>query len=272
MVEIRYSAGAMEIPLYQVDAFTNQLFGGNPAAVCPLDSWLHDNTLQSIAAENNLSETAFFVPQNRIFHLRWFTPTVEVDLCGHATLAAAYVLFMENPSTEKVEFNTRGGRLVVYKDGDGDFLRMDFPALAVKPVDLPEPLVDWMGKDIVGCFEGLYLMVVLPEAKKVADLVPNLDALLRLNASGVIVTAQGDGADCDFVSRFFAPEAGILEDPVTGSAHCLLTPYWSDVLGKKQLEAIQISSRRGYLRCIHRGERVELLGQARLYAKGRIFL
>ncbi len=264
----------MEIPLYQIDVFTKKLFGGNPAAVCPLDSWLDDETLQSIAAESNLSETAFFVPQNGIFHLRWFTPKVEVDLCGHATLAAAYVLFMENPSMEKVEFNTRSGRLVVYKDGDGDgeCLRMDFPALMVKPVDLPEPLADWLGRDTVGCFEGLYLMVVFPEAKKVAALVPNLDALLRLDAFGIIVTARGDGPDCDFVSRFFAPKAGILEDPVTGSAHSLLTPYWSDILGKKQLEAIQISSRRGYLRCIHRGERVDLIGQARLYAKGRIFL
>ncbi len=260
----------MEIPLYQVDAFTKKLFGGNPAAVCPLDSWLDDDTLQSIAAENNLSETAFMVHQNGSWHLRWFTPAVEVDLCGHATLAAAYVLFMENPSMEKVEFNSRSGELVVYKEGDR--LRMDFPALAVKPVDLPEPLVEWLGKDIVGCFEGIYLMVVLPNAKSVADLEPNLDALLRLESFGVIVTAQGDGVDCDFVSRFFAPKAGILEDPVTGSAHCLLTPYWSDVLGKKQLEAIQISPRRGYLHCVHRGERVDLLGHARLYAQGRIFL
>ncbi len=270
MVEIHYAPGVMEIPLYQVDAFTKKLFGGNPAAVCPLDSWLDDDTLQSIAAENNLSETAFFVPQNGAFHLRWFTPKVEVDLCGHATLASAYVLFMENPSLEKVEFDTRSGRLVVYNDGD--FLRMDFPALPLKPVDLPEPLADWLGRDIVGCFERLYLMVVFPEAKKVADLVPDQDALLRVDIFGLIVTARGDGPDCDFVSRFFAPKAGIPEDPVTGSAHCLLTPYWSKVLGKKQLEAIQISSRRGYIRCIHRGDRVELRGQARLYAKGRIFL
>lgn len=260
----------MEIPFYQVDAFTNRLFGGNPAAVCPLESWLDDDVLQSIAAENNLSETAFIVPDDGVYHLRWFTPAVEVDLCGHATLATAFVLFMEDPSLEKVEFNCRSGRLVVYKDENR--LRMDFPAHEVKPVELPEPLAGWLGRDIVGCFEGIYLMVVLPDAKRVSELEPDLTALNELNAFGVIMTAKGDGADCDFVSRFFAPAAGILEDPVTGSAHCILAPYWSEVLGKKELEAVQISKRRGHIRCICKGERVELLGQARLYAKGTIFI
>ncbi len=260
----------MEIPIYQVDAFTDRLFGGNSAAFCPLESWLDDETLQSIAIENNLSETAYIVPEEGGYHLRWFTPALEVDLCGHATLAAAFVHFLENPADEKVDFTSRSGRLTVFKEGDR--LRMDFPAKELEPIALPEAIAGWLKEGVVGCFDGMYLVVVLDNEARVAEVTPDLDALVKLNKFGVVITARGDAPEVDFVSRFFAPDAGIIEDPVTGSAHCLLTPYWSKALGKKELEAVQISARRGYLHCIDKGDRVEISGQARLYLKGRIFV
>ncbi|RNC84511.1 MAG: PhzF family phenazine biosynthesis protein [Balneola sp.] len=258
----------MNIPIYQVDAFTDSLFGGNPAAVCPLDSWIPDDVMQHIAAENNLSETAFFVAEGEGFGLRWFTPESEVDLCGHATLATAHALFMEmGYSKEKILFETRSGRLVVSKEGDR--LKMDFPSDPMPQVEAPPILFQALGiQPNSNVFKTDDYMVVLDSEAGVAGLNPNFRMLNEVNARGVIVTAPGDKVD--FVSRFFAPQVGIDEDPVTGSAHTKLTPYWSDRLGKAEMEARQISKRVGVLTVRDKGERVEILGKAVTYLKGEI--
>jgi predicted PhzF superfamily epimerase YddE/YHI9 len=258
----------MDIPIFQVDAFTSRLFGGNPAAVCPLEAWLPDSTLQSIAAENNLAETAFLVPlPGGRFDLRWFTPTVEVDLCGHATLASAHVLFhcLGQPGPT-VQFDSRSGPLSVARDGD--LLTLDFPALPLRRCSPDPRLVEGLGVNPLECYESMDYMVVLGWEADVRGLKPHFPALAELSRRGVIATARG--VEADFVSRFFAPAAGIDEDPVTGSAHCALTPYWSKRLGKTKLRALQLSARGGELWVEDRGDRIAISGRAVPYLRGTI--
>jgi len=259
----------LKLTLLQIDAFTDKVFGGNPAAVCPLDDWLSDEVLQKIAAENNLSETAFFVKKNEAYELRWFTPKVEVDLCGHATLASAFVLFAcQKWPEENIHFRTRkSGQLVVAKRDD--LLEMDFPSrpayARTPPAGLKEAL-RVAPKEIFGSAEDL--LVVLDSEEAVLEVQPDFGALEEVECRGTIITARGDRSD--FVSRFFAPRVGIPEDSVTGSAHCVLIPYWASVLRKNDLHAFQISKRGGELFCTHVGERVKISGKAALYMEGTI--
>ncbi|MGV3720293.1 MAG: PhzF family phenazine biosynthesis protein [Actinomycetota bacterium] len=259
----------MRIPLYQIDAFADRVFGGNPAAVCPLASWLADALLQAIAAENNLSETAFFIPTEETPRLRWFTPLAEVDLCGHATLAAAFVLFERlQPGRETVTFQSRSGPLTVTRSRD--LLSLDFPALpltAPLPTDALARALQTRPIEVRG---GMDLLAVFGSQAEVRALKPDMERLKGLDCRGVIATAPGD--EVDFVSRFFAPAVGIPEDPVTGSAHCALTPYWAGRLGKSTLRARQISRRGGELQCELIGERVRISGRAVLYLEGNIQL
>ncbi len=249
----------MRIPLYQLDAFTSKTFGGNSAAVCPLEKWLDDDLLQAIAAENNLAETAFFVPDGDGFKLRWFTPTVEVQLCGHATLASAYVLYNYlNYTNEKIAFQSRSGRLEVARDGDR--LVLDFPSLPPQKEQPPSLVADAIGILPQEVWGDDRAMAVLQDAVQVRDLRPNIAAIAALPIGSLIVTAPGFPGDCDFVSRYFVPKYGIDEDPVTGSAHCVLTPYWSGVLHKPKLFARQLSARGGELWVEDCGERVKLAG------------
>jgi predicted PhzF superfamily epimerase YddE/YHI9 len=259
----------MEIPIYQVDAFSSAVFGGNPAAVCPLEEWLPDETLQAIAAENNLSETAYFVRTGERYALRWFTPGCEVDLCGHATLASAYVLFHElDARGDTLRFDTKSGELAVRRDGER--LAMNFPSRPPGRVEVDPGLREAMGGEPVEILAARdYLLVYRSEAE-VRRLTPHMDALARINRFAFIATARGE--DCDFVSRFFAPAKGIPEDPVTGSAHCTLIPYWAAKLGKTTLEARQVSRRGGELFCRLAEDRVEIGGSARLFLRGRIIL
>ena len=259
----------MNIPIYQVDAFTSEVFSGNPAAVCLLDAWIDDRRLQSIAAENNLSETAFLVRTKEGFDLRWFTPVTEVALCGHATLASAFVQFVcLKWSAEAIRFNTRrSGELVVTRHGD--VLEMDFPARPARAQAPPEGLGDILGVTPGGVFRSEEdLMVVVESEKAVLQASPSFAKLEQVDCRGMIITARGDRSD--FVSRFFAPRVGIPEDPVTGSAHCVLIPYWSKVLGKKDLHALQVSRRGGELFCRDAGERVRIADKAALYLEGTI--
>jgi PhzF family phenazine biosynthesis protein len=259
----------MRIPIFQIDAFTNRLFGGNPAAVCPLESWLPDATLQAIAAENNLSETAFFVAAGDGYELRWFTPKIEVDLCGHATLATAHLLLHRlEPGRDRVSFSTRSGRLEVAREGDR--MAMDFPAYPPEPVDAPAGLFEALGHDAEAVLRGNYLMVVVRSERAVRALEPDFAAMDRAGITEAIVTARG--SDCDFVSRFFGPGFGIPEDPVTGSAHCTLVPYWARRLGRTRLQARQVSARGGELACELRGNRVSIAGDAVIYLEGTIEL
>lgn len=259
--------------MYQVDAFTSEPFRGNPAAVCPLQSWLPDVVMQNIALENNLSETAFFVPDAKAYLLRWFTPTVEVDLCGHATLASAYVLFnVLGVQDERVEFRTRSGALFVARTGD--LLELDFPSKPPKACDPPPGLIDALGAepaDVLhapgGAAHGNYVIVYDTE-RDVRGITPDFAALRRIKDNGFIVTAPGDSVD--FVSRYFAPAYGVDEDPVTGSAHCMLTPYWAGQLAKSDLRAQQVSKRGGELHCRFARERVHIAGHAVLYLTGEI--
>ncbi len=260
----------MEIPIYQVDAFAGELFHGNPAAVCPLERWLADETLQAIAAENNLSETAFYVRENGRYRIRWFTPTVEVELCGHATLASAAVILEIRRETDapRVVFDSRSGELAV--DRAGDIYKLDFPSRPPVECSLGEAaeLVAAAGGHPVKAFHGVYEMLVYETEAEIRALRPDMAALGRLDCFAAIATAPGE--DCDFVSRFFAPSKGIPEDPVTGSAHTILIPYWSARLGKPTLFARQISARGGELWCEDRGNRVTIGGQAVKYLEGRI--
>lgn len=260
----------MKLPLYQVDAFTGKVFGGNPAAVCPLEAWLPDATLQSIAAENNLAETAFFVPRNDSgFDLRWFTPTIEMDLCGHATLAAAFVLFNEQRFPgQAVAFHSRSGILHVMREGE--ILTLDFPSRPAAAAATPEALVRGLGTQPASVLKSRDYLAVFKTAAEVRALRPDFATLKTLDSLGVIATAPGE--DCDFVSRFFAPQAGVDEDPVTGSAHCTLIPYWSQRLGKNKLFARQVSQRGGELFCGLAGDRVHIGGKAVLYLRGEIVL
>ena len=228
----------MRIPYFEIAAFTNRAFAGNPAGVCLLEEWLPDARLQAIAAENNLAETAFVVARGEHFDLRWMTPTVEVDLCGHATLAAAHVLFHHRAYPESVvRFQTKSGELKVERDGKR--LVLDFPSLPADPVSRADELAEALGAAPEQILKGRDYFAIFASQKEVAGIKPDMQRIAALDAQGVVVTAPGD--DCDFVSRYFAPAAGIPEDPVTGSTHCTLIPYWSQRLGKKDLFARQIS-------------------------------
>lgn len=259
----------MKIPIYQVDAFTSNVFSGNPAAVCLLDEWIDDRYLQSIAAENNLSETAYLVQNENSYDLRWFTPVTEVGLCGHATLASAFVLFVcRNWSLDVLRFQTlKSGQLTVKRQKE--FLEMDFPVLPAYRQTPPDGLNRALGvtPDLVyGSAEDL--MVVLDSEKTVLEVQPDFTAMGMIDCRGIIITAQGN--QCDFVSRFFAPSVGVQEDPVTGSAHCVLIPYWASVLDKKKLHALQVSKRGGELFCRLSDQRVNISGKAALYLEGTI--
>jgi len=259
-----------ELPIFTVDAFTSEVFSGNPAAVCPLETWLPDGTLQAIAAENNLSETAFLVARDDGYDLRWFTPAVEVDLCGHATLASAHVVTTHlAPGTDSVRFHTRSGILTVARDGDA--FRMDFPAAPPKHRPDDADVAAGLRATPVETLHAVKLVAVFASEAEVAALRPDMPAVAALDGDGVIATAPGkDIAVIDFVSRYFAPHAGIPEDPVTGSAHCVLAPYWADRLGKTRLNARQISRRGGDLAVEVHGDRVLLTGRVAPYLEGRI--
>lgn len=257
----------MKLPLYQLDAFTQRLFGGNPAAVVLLEDWLPDGTLAAIAAENNLAETAFVIPRADASPLRWFTPTVEIDLCGHATLAAADVLFRYRfPSLARLAFSTRSGELAVTRDGA--LLKMDFPARPGKPVAVTDALAAALGARPREAYMARDLLAIFDAESDVRSLRPDFARIAALDAFAVIVSAPGDAVD--FVSRFFAPGAGIPEDPVTGSSHCTLVPYWAARLGKDKLTAQQLSARGGDLLCELRADRVVIAGHVVEYLRGEI--
>jgi len=260
----------MRIQLYQIDAFTGRLFGGNPAAVCPLKEWLPDTTMQAIAAENNLAETAFFVAQGEGYLLRWFTPTVEVELCGHATIASGYVVtHILLPERRSVRFDTlKAGPLEVTRDGD--LLAMDFPSWPPQPSSADPRVLAALGKMPAQSFVARgRTLAVYERAEDVASLKPDFAAIRAVPGADAIATAPGVG-DIDFVSRYFAPNHGIDEDPATGSSHCVLTPYWAGRLGKQRLRAQQISARVGDLVCTLHGDRITLAGHAVLYLEGAI--
>ena len=260
----------MKIPIYQVDAFSDHLFGGNPAGVCPLQEWLPDRTMQNIAMENNLSETAFFVETDDLFHIRWFTPLAEVDLCGHATLASAHVIFeflkWKSPT---IKFSSRSGVLVVKKEMD--LLTLNFPSDDIKETVLPVSLLESLKIKPIESFKGKTdFLIVIGSQAEVEQLDPDFGLMKKSGCRGVMVTAQGN--EVDFVSRFFAPQVGVDEDPVTGSAHTSLTPYWSKKLGKTELTALQLSKRKGRLWCKYLGDRVEISGKATTYLVGEIWI
>jgi PhzF family phenazine biosynthesis protein len=261
----------MTIPIYQADAFTDKHFGGNHAAICPLNEWLPDETMQAIAIENNLAETAFFVKNDTGYKLRWFTPEYEIDLCGHATLASAHILFSElGHKEDEIHFETvKAGTLIVKKDGDK--YTMDFPSRPPIHIDAPVGLIEALGESQpVEVLRSRDYFLVYKSESDVREISPDFFALSKMDTVGVIVTAPGDNVD--FVSRFFAPGAGIPEDPVTGSAHCNLIPYWADKLKKNILHAYQLSAREGELWCELNGDRVLMSGNAVTYLKGEIFI
>jgi len=260
----------MKIPYYHVDAFTSRVFGGNPAVICPLDSWLEDDLLQHIAAENYVPETAFFVRTGNDYHIRWFTPEVEMDLCGHATLAAGKVVMtVLDPRAGSVTFDSASGPLSVERTGE--MLALDFPSRPPQPVAAPAVLAEALGVAPREVLAARDLVAVFDREGDIRRMTPDLGKMRRITDwFAVLVTAPGDTVD--FVSRFFAPNAGIPEDPVTGSAHCELVPYWSARLGKKMLAARQLSPRLGVLRCEDRGDRVRIAGNAVLYSRGEIEL
>ena len=258
----------MRLPIYQLDAFTSRLFGGNPAAVVPMEEWPPDATLQAIAAENNLSETAYFVRRGDEWELRWFTPTVEMDLCGHATLASAHVVFQKlDPAAPSVTFASKSGPLVVTREGER--LCLEFPSRPARPCEPPALMIEGLGIRPRETHIASDLLAVFDSEDQVRAIIPKLDRLAAIEeARGVIVTAPG--TDVDFVSRFFAPKVGVDEDPVTGSAHCTLIPYWAARLGRTTLRARQISSRGGELWCELRGDRVRMAGEVAPYLEGTI--
>jgi PhzF family phenazine biosynthesis protein len=262
----------MEINIFKLDAFTKERFSGNPAAVCILDQWLDADMMQQIASENNLAETTFVVKMQDIYHIRWFTPTVEVDLCGHATLAAAYVInnYYEN-NKEVIHFHSeRSGPLSVIKGADG-LLILDFPTDELHPCEPPVELINGLKLTPLECYKGKTDYVfVCKSQEEVTSIMPDFSEIIKAKCRGVIVTAPGE--NCDFVSRFFAPQSGIDEDPVTGSAHTSLTPYWSKKLEKTTLKAAQLSKRKGYLECSLKGDRVHIGGHVVLFLKGEIVI
>jgi PhzF family phenazine biosynthesis protein len=260
----------MNLQIYQVDAFAEQVFKGNPAAICPLESWLGDALMQQIAAENNLAETAFFLKAAEHYEIRWFTPEKEVDLCGHATLASAHIILSHfEPNAHKVSFySPRSGRLSVERT-DGDLLVLDFPSDPPAETGPRQDLVDALGKTPLKTLKGKTDYLLIYEAQEdIEAMSPDFFLLNKVKARGVIVSSPGN--EVDFVSRFFAPQSGIPEDPVTGSAHTTLIPYWAGVLNKKKLEARQLSKRGGTLRCEYLGERVKIAGKAVSYLSGEI--
>lgn len=257
----------MRIPIYQIDAFTNEQFKGNPAAVCPLGEWIADDLMQKIAMENNLSETAFFVKKGSDYELRWFTPKGEIDLCGHATLATAYVIFtyLDNNITS-IRFHTMSGILEVSKEDN--LLSMIFPSREGKRCEAPEALIKGLGRKPAEVYKSRGYMAVFESEQDILNLELNMEELKKLDAFAVIVTAKGN--EVDFVSRFFAPGAGVDEDPVTGSAHCTLVPYWKKKLDRNEFVALQLSARGGKLYCADLGERVKISGEAVSYLEGFI--
>lgn len=257
----------MKIPMYQVDAFTEEIFKGNPAAVCILEKWIDNKLMQNIAMENNLSETAFCIVKEDVCELRWFTPEEEIDLCGHATLATAYVIFeILNYYNDIIKFKTQSGILTVEKHGDS--MTMEFPSREGIKVEVSQQLIKGLGKEPKEVYESRDLMAVYDNEKDIKDLSPNMEELKIIDTFGIIVTAKGKTSD--FVSRYFAPSCGIPEDPVTGSAHCTLVPYWSKTLGKKNLVAYQLSQRGGILKCTYNENKIKISGKAKLYFKGEI--
>lgn len=259
----------MKLKIFQVDAFADEVFQGNPAAIVPLNSWLDDKLLQQIAMENNLSETAFFVEKDGIYELRWFTPTIEVDLCGHATLASAHVIFEElNYSKSKIEFySPRSGQLMVEKS-DGGYT-MNFPRDKVKEIELTDDLLACFNPYPSQAFRGTSdFVLIFDKVEQITEIQIDMNQIASLDARGVIITASGK--DVDFVSRFFGPQVGVPEDPVTGSAHTTLTPIWADKLGKKKMKAYQASSRGGHITCELLGDRVLLTGKAITFLRGEI--
>ncbi|MDQ6953212.1 MAG: PhzF family phenazine biosynthesis protein [Mariprofundaceae bacterium] len=259
----------MKLPMYHIDAFADKAFTGNPAAVCPLDEWLPDDVMQSIAEENNLSETVFFIPTQQGFHIRWFTPVTEVDLCGHATLAAAHVLFhCLNYNKKSITFESKSGILHVSRDDD--WLVMDFPAQAPSPCPTPTAIEKSFGIKPIACLKSEDYIIVFEHEADILAARPDLAALKKLDLRGVIITSTSDSYD--FVSRFFAPNIGIGEDPVTGSAYTQLAPYWSGKLGKPKLRAKQLSARGGELVCEVLNQRVLISGKAVKYMQGEIAL
>jgi PhzF family phenazine biosynthesis protein len=269
----------MKLPLYQVDAFTSTVFAGNPAAVCPLEHWIDDRLMQAIALENNLSETAFFVPAARTgghgdaggsehdYDIRWFTPKIEIDLAGHPTLASAFVIFhWLEPARSRVTFHSKSGPLVVERRGD--LLSMEFPARPPLECEPPAGLSEALGATPLATHRSRDLLAIYASEEDVRTLRPDFARVAALGLHAVCATAPG--SECDFVSRFFAPAVGVPEDPVTGSAHCMLVPYWARRLGKRTLHARQVSVRGGELFCEDRGERVVLGGYAAPYLEGTI--
>jgi PhzF family phenazine biosynthesis protein len=260
----------MRAPIYQVDAFTSTRFAGNPAAIILLDAFLPDATLQAVAAENNLAETAYLVPANDDYQLRWFTPGVEVPLCGHATLASAAVIMERiEPARRQVVFHSASGPLIVKKNGGGYI--MDFPARPSSPVPTPPGLAEALGAMPVQVTENDFNYLALLESEAaLRGIAPDMSALIRIGKPGVIVTAHSSDPEFDFVSRYFAPVKGIPEDPVTGSAHCMLAPFWAERLGKRDFTAYQASPRGGKVLCRLRGDRTELEGECVFYLEGQV--
>ena len=261
----------MELRLYQADAFAKELFSGNPAAICMLDQWLSDDLMQKIAMENNLAETAFIVKENDRYLIRWFTPATEVDLCGHATLASAAVLYQfEGHKSDKILFDSpRSGELPVYRVRDQ--ITLNFPADTFNQITVTNDHIKCFNQVPYEAYKGKTdFMFVFHKQQEIIELKPDLLQIRTLDARGLIATAKGD--EVDFVSRFFAPQSGIDEDPVTGSAHTTLTPFWSEKLGKKEMKAIQLSPRKGYLHCTQLNDRVEIGGQVHIYLTGKIYV
>jgi len=260
----------MKLTLYQIDAFASKPFEGNPAAVCPLDKWLPDKIMQLIAEENNLSETAFYIPLgNGSFEIRWFTPNSEVNLCGHATLAAAYVIFeIEKFKGNTIIFQSKSGKLEVRKRDN--WYEMDFPSQPPISCEIPKELIKALNNRPITCLKSEDYLVIFETEEEIQTLEPDYELLKKLDLRGVIVTAKSE--NYDFVLRFFAPKLGVNEDPVTGSAFTQLVPYWSEIIGKKKLKAKQISKRGGEVLCEFKGERVIIGGKAVKYLEGKIFI
>lgn len=258
----------MKTKLYQVDAFTNNVFGGNPAAVCPLAEWIADDLMQNIAMETNLADTAFYVPNGNGFDIRWFTTKMEVALCGHATLATAHVLFThENYTGSEIVFNSKSGELKVAKNGD--WYTLDFPADTLTETEITTELTAGFNYSPIKAYKGKtdYILVFDSE-DQIKTMQPDFDKIAKVDCRGIIVTAKGN--EVDFVSRFFGPQSGLTEDPVTGSAHTSLTPYWAQVLGKTEFTAKQLSARGGFLKCKLNNSRVLISGQAKTFMQGEL--
>jgi PhzF family phenazine biosynthesis protein len=261
----------MQLPIFQVDAFTDTVFGGNPAAVCPLEHWLANDVMQKIAMENSVAETAFFIPVKDGFEIRWFTPEVEMDLCGHATLAAAHIIIRHlNHPLPSVKFQSNSGELTVTVEND--LLTLNFPSRKPKPSDVPQIILDAIQVKPVEVLKSRDYVLVFETEEIIRRIEPNQSILnqINLDPGGIVITAKGN--EVDFVSRYFTPQASIFEDPVTGSAHCSLIPYWSERLGKESMIALQVSPRVGRLFCKDLGERVLISGNAITYLEGQIVI